>query len=130
MGGNTCDGSSVSLGTLTNGVLSDLRNQQCINPKDQGATPWFYAKRKGIWVSVLWKVLGCFAHDAKYWDDSWKKKKDCHTSAHFVYMMPNTEIFGNIEMCDIAVTNFLDEPLCEGCFFCFLFFSIPYFGAA
>lgn len=37
VGGNACDISSVSLGTLTNGVLSDLRNQQRINRKDQGA---------------------------------------------------------------------------------------------
>lgn len=33
VGGNTCDILSVSLGTLTNGVLSDLRNQQCITEK-------------------------------------------------------------------------------------------------
>lgn len=33
VGGNTCDILSVSLGTLTNGVLSDLRNQQCITKK-------------------------------------------------------------------------------------------------
>lgn len=31
------DISSVSLGTQTNGVLSDLRNQQCIHREDQGA---------------------------------------------------------------------------------------------
>ena len=37
VGGNACDISSVSLGTLTNAVLSDLRNQPRINRKDQGA---------------------------------------------------------------------------------------------
>lgn len=41
-----------------------------------------------------------------------KKKKDCQTSAHLVYMMPDTEIFGNTEMSDIAMINFLDEQLC------------------
>lgn len=41
-----------------------------------------------------------------------EKKKDCQTSAHLVYMMPNTEIFGNIEMPNIAMINFLDEQLC------------------
>ena len=45
VGGNACDILSVSLGTLTNGVLSDLRNQQCINQNDQGATTSFMLER-------------------------------------------------------------------------------------
>lgn len=45
VGGNACDILSVSLGTLTNGVLSDLRNHWCINPKDHGATTRFMLER-------------------------------------------------------------------------------------
>lgn len=45
VGGKACDILSVSLGTLTNGVVSDLRNQQCVNQKDQGATTGFKLKR-------------------------------------------------------------------------------------
>lgn len=45
-----------------------------------------------------------------------EEKKNSQTSAHLVYMMPNTEIFGNMQMSDFTMMNFLDEQLC-GFFF-------------
>lgn len=51
-----------------------------------------------------------------------KKKKDSQTPAHLVSMLPNTETFGNMQLSDIEMTNFLDEKLCG--------FFFNYFGAA
>lgn len=76
VGGNACDISSVSLGTQTNGVLSDLRNQQRIHREDQGAATALC--QVGMWVGGLWKVLGCFAHSANCQDDSWEKETAKH----------------------------------------------------
>ena len=54
VGGNACDILSVSLGTLTNGVLSDLRNHWCINPKDHGGCNHpLYVRKVAMWVSEL-----------------------------------------------------------------------------
>lgn len=63
-----------------------------------------------MWVSVLWKVFGCFAHDAKYQDDSGEKKKRLSNICPF-RLYDAKHIFGNTEMSDVVATNFLDEQL-------------------
>ena len=82
-------------------------------PKRSRCNHQLYVRKVGMWVSELWKVLGCFAHNAKYQDDSWGKKRQPNTCPFGFYDAKHWEIFGNMQLSDIAMTNFLDEKLCR-----------------
>lgn len=76
-----------------------------------------------MWVSVLWKVLGCFTHDAKYQDDSWEKKRLSNICPFGLYDAKHWDIWKhwNAWHCNDKLSGWT---------IMWIFFLIPYFGAA